>query len=452
VGSLTDSFNLGDVLSDMEARTPDGKVGDMPTGLLDSLRVGLVGEMADWMDACAIREQRTASTIAALCVCGALYGRAYETESQLRTNLYAIVVIQSGGGKESARQCAKNLLGRAGVNEIIGAEEIGSGAGLLEQFESSPVQLMLIDEIGKLIDKIGNTRAGSWERDIGTALMRLHSSCNTTYTGKALRGGKVHEIDQPHGVLYGTTTPQVYDGLSGGDTLSGFLNRILVFPGHRSIPPIQKRKCSPHRPPDSLVADVRYAWAQNGRTLAGDPDGGNLSGVTATPKPFTVPYGPGAEDVILQMDQELIRRADRGEPSEMWARLMEQGMRIALIRALSRDQRNPIILAEDAQCGADIATWSVSRLSEDVSDRVADGTYERAQKMVARVVKDEGLVPSGVSKSRITKRTPTLGRQMRDEAIAHLLETGEIEEVLGPSMAGSGRRGIYYRPSVVISH
>lgn len=60
---------------------------------------GLVGEVMKYILSCSIKPQPELCLAAAFAACGALFGRKIKSESNLRTNVYFLSLIETGGGK-----------------------------------------------------------------------------------------------------------------------------------------------------------------------------------------------------------------------------------------------------------------------------------------------------------------------------------------------------------------
>ncbi|MEH6656051.1 PriCT-2 domain-containing protein, partial [Loktanella salsilacus] len=80
--------------------------GDTPASPAFTLVMpdGLVGDLTEYMLSTARRPQPLLSLGASLCAIGALMGRQYRTESNLRSNLYVVGIADSGSGKNHARE------------------------------------------------------------------------------------------------------------------------------------------------------------------------------------------------------------------------------------------------------------------------------------------------------------------------------------------------------------
>jgi hypothetical protein len=119
---------------------------------------GLVGDLARYMISTARRPQPLLSLGASLCAVGALMGRKYRTESNLRSNLYIVGVADSGSGKNHSREVINELFLAAGLADHLGGNKIASGAGLLTAVHRQPASLFQIDEFGMLLSAAADRR------------------------------------------------------------------------------------------------------------------------------------------------------------------------------------------------------------------------------------------------------------------------------------------------------
>ena len=418
----------------VEVWEPPAGTGPFPLHLVDDAG-GVLGEMIKWMDATSIRPQPVLSLAASLAALGTVFGRAYCSTSDLRTNVYAIGVATSGAGKEHARRSIKLLFARSACGDMLGGEDFASGAGLVKAMEIRSVQLFLIDEIGHLLAKIANQHASSWERDLVSVMLRLYSAANSTMRGRELAGVQRTDLEQPHACIYGTSTPMIFDALSSAEVAGGLLSRFLVFSVEGKRPPKQAPPPN-YDPPPALVACIEQIrvdieTAQSTRSLGG----GNLVGVAtvqgAAPILIKVPEDPACAVVWARLEA-IADDGVRGPAGEIWARLEEQAIRLALLRCLSRDawlrvgtvNQSRRITREDAEWAAEVVLWSCRSLARVVEERVADTQHEAAIKSVLNVIRRPGK--RGISRSDLTRACFRLGKRARDEAVTTLLESHMI--------------------------
>jgi hypothetical protein len=274
--------------------TATRQVEPVPAALLEV--DGLLRDLADACTRTAIRPQPFLALGAAICAIGALAGRRYRTATNLRTNIYAAAIADSGGGKDHAAECVRQALSDAGLDRYLGGEGLASGAGLLASLQQHPARLFLVDELGLFLSGVTGRRVPPHKAEIWAELLRLYSRAKGTYRGTEYADPSKRarvDLQQPHACFYGTTTPATFwSALEGGAMADGSLARFLVFITDENYPPR-------NRTPDlwttapSLAERLRAVAAG----AAGHDHGGNLAEAmqAAVPiVPFTVPMAAEA--------------------------------------------------------------------------------------------------------------------------------------------------------------
>jgi hypothetical protein len=286
---------------------------------------GMVGEITEWILQTSQLPQRILAVAGALALVAVVLGRVVASPSGARPNLNLVGVAETGYGKDHARSCIKRALFAAGLDALLGGEEIASAQGLMSRMAAAPVSIYLLDEFGVTLSAMKNRNAGNHERLIGAAFMKLHSSANTFMTGTDRADTKLNprkDVRFPHCVLYGTTTPRTfYDALDGADVASGFLNRLMVVEAP-STPPIWQ-EAALWGVPEKLVA-----WLQSARQIR-KPGQLELTGEY----PLVLPYGgmgkemfDGWRDWVQNHQVELRKDPHRAPLADLWARAYEHAL------------------------------------------------------------------------------------------------------------------------------
>ncbi|SET90179.1 PriCT-2 domain-containing protein, partial [Oceanicella actignis] len=182
---------------------------------------GLVGDLARYMIETARRPQPLLAVGASLCALGALMGRRYRTESDLRTNLYIVGIADSGSGKNHAREVVNRLFFEAGLAHHLGGNKIASGAGLLTALHRQPAILFQLDEFGMFLSAAADRkRSPRHVTEILDNMTELYSAASGVFLGAeyANRDGsnERRDIVQPCLCVYGTTTPLHFWGALQG--------------------------------------------------------------------------------------------------------------------------------------------------------------------------------------------------------------------------------------------
>ncbi|WP_374589134.1 DUF3987 domain-containing protein [Novosphingobium sp.] len=365
---------------------------------------------------------------AGLAMFGAAAGRRYAGPTNLRTNLYAIGVADSGGGKDHPLRASTRLMIAAGLADHIGSSKIASGAGLLTAITANPSIYFPLDEVGFLIASAADRkRAPRHLTEIIDNLTEFYSLADSTFLGIAYANAKERPrevIEQPCLCLFGVTTPGVFWGaLSTDNVIDGSLARMLIFESENHYPDPQHQLAS-NEPPADLVELVKSV-AQGADGSSPFPLG---NAAAAIPKPYTVPYAtPQAEARARAMREEqidMLRRYQGTHLTGIIARLAENAAKLALIKAITDNPGTPAITTADLDWGMGVARHSVQTLMQAVRERVADNEYEATVKKVHKVIADAGS--AGIDGKALSRKTQTVDRRKRIEIIAHLEEAGMI--------------------------
>ncbi|TVQ34164.1 MAG: DUF3987 domain-containing protein [Phycisphaeraceae bacterium] len=378
---------------------------------------GFIGEVIDFNLATATRPQPVLALAAAICLQAVLAARKVRDERGNRTNLYCVGVAPSGAGKDHARKVNKNILFASGLVEHEGNEDLASDAGLVAAVEAEPAILFQIDEFGRFLRTIGDPRKAPHLYNVLTALMKLYSSADTVFRGKAYADRNRNKvIDQPCVCVYGTTVPEhFFESLTADSLADGFVARLLVFETPASAPP---RIRTPQRSvPEAILESARW-W--------GDfQPGGNMR--IEHPEPVVVPTTPegGAvfDHLAAMVDDRLADEGNAGRA--LWARAEEKACRLALIHACSSNRQNPVIDEAAAGWACDLSEHLTRRMLHVCGEWVADGQFDARQKRVLRIVR---RADGKISRSDLCRRTQWLTQRERQEVIDNLIETGQLRE------------------------
>ncbi len=417
-------------LSGLHVRTGGARSGDAPVARASDpgpfpehlLRVpGFIGAVIDHNLATATRPQPVLALAGAVCLQAVLAARKVRDERGNRTNLYCVGIAPSGAGKDHARKVNKNILFQAGLNDLEGTEDLASDAGLVAAVEQQPAILFLLDEFGRFLRTIGDPKKAPHLFNVLGALMKLYSSADTVFRGKAYAEHKRNKVvDQPCVSVYGTTVPEhFFESLTPDSLSDGFIARLLVFEANATPP--RQRTCQ-RLPPDELLEAA--GWWGNLKP------GGNLCG--EHPEPQIVPYTPEAgetfDEFAANVDAELARPDSDGR--SLWARAEEKACRLALVYACSADRDNLQVTADAARWARDVVDYLTRRMLYVAHEWVADGQFDARQKRVLRIVRQTG---GRIGRGELCRRTQWLTQRERQEVVENLIETGQLVVVTTPT-------------------
>ncbi len=391
---------------------------------------GLVGDLARYMVSTARRAQPILSLGASLCAVGALMGRRYRTESNLRSNLYIVGVADSGSGKNHSREVINDLFLAAGLVDHLGGNKIASGAGLLTAVHRQPAILFQIDEFGMFLSAAADRRRSPHHiTAILDNMTELYTAAGSIFLGAEYANRDGHnerrDINQPCLCVYGTTTPvRFWSALEGANVIDGSLARFIILPTEDDYP--EENPGSGLRvPPASLVDGLRLIASGGGRQT------GNLAGRTAGPEtavnPMVVTMQDTAREAFGTLGREITKelREARGTAfTAILARIGENAQKLALIRAVGIDPVAPTISGEDAEWAIGLVRHYALRTMTAVERHVADNEIERNHKRVLEIIRSAG--DDGLGKSDLVRRTQFIDKRQRDEILVTLIEAGLV--------------------------
>lgn len=401
---------------------------------------GALGMFVDHCNRTAISPQPFLALAAGICMIGAIAGRRYRTTTDLRTNIYAIGVADSGAGKDHARKQIVRCLFAADLAQYLGGTDIASGAGLRTALLRHPAMLFQIDEFGDWLRDVLGDKASTHRKQIASMLKELYSSANGPWQGveyadqSKTTGKPRQDVHQPNACLYGTSTPgQFWSAVAGGSMHDGLMARMLLFVTPCSYPDEQEPILA--EPSADLIAALQAIAA------GADETSGNLSALmlaSTVPQPYTATETAEATEArkALRKEQLAQQRAAEGTyVTSIAGRLAENAMKLALIRAVSRNPGAPVIQAEDVAWGRGVAQHCVDTLLREASRHVADNEYEGKINRALEYVRKHGPV----SAHGMFRKGWRLPERERDEILRSLVSSGMVMAISAPAGLSGGR-------------
>lgn len=395
---------------------------------------GLLGEIASYIDEASVTATEAGGLAVALPLLGAVMGRAYQTPSGLRTNVYTVALGGSGTGKTSLVNPSKELLQLAMRPELIGQDRIASGSGLIQMLTASPSRVVFLDEFGHMLQQIGSPGAGVHARQIITEFTQLYSAAGTLYTGTAYASREPDKIDCPHLCLFGMATPEQFWRAFGSSSLEdGSIARYLVMP------------IGATGPKDPSLQFQREAV--EGLKCVSDAMRGAVTGNLGFPGVRTVPLMEDADAARQSLLETMRACADYAEANSIRGgaailrRVVENALKIALISAVGRSPSSPQITAADFNIGHALARWSATLMIWNIASHIADNQTERDVNDVEEKIRKAGS--DGVMKGMLKNRCRTIKVRDFSEIVDRLIEAGVVVQMPTESRTKPGWRLVH---------
>jgi hypothetical protein len=363
---------------------------------------------------------------------GAVLGHKVRDVSGLRTNLYAVGITPSGGGKEPTRETVRKIFEHAGFEGMCGAEDFASDSGVITAVvEHNPI-LFQLDEFGRLMHSVNMSGSRSpYLYNIASVLLKFYSKAGSVFRSKAYADAKRNvEIKQPHVCVYGTTVRMSFWKAMDADSIEGgFLPRLIIF----ESPDDSVAGGAVESDPPREVVDFFSFWAQRKVT------GGNLE--REHPRPMIVPYAPDAS--VLMDGLRTLQKVEQkkyGILGTLWSRARENAGKLALIHACWKNALAPEVDVDSAQWAVDLVTHAVRHCLHEAHLCMSEGVFhERCQTIMRALESAEGRE---LSRSALTRATRNMTPRERDEAAWTLQEQGRL--TIGEKTT-AGRTGTWYR-------
>lgn len=409
---VTDDIDLSGILSQaIEKQVSDVPFspGDFPRETIPTS--GIIGQVVAWNLATAMYPQPELAFSGALALMSVLTGRKVETEYKTRTNLYILGIGESGTGKEHARKVNKEILYAAECESMVGPERMPSSAGVVSALTERLALLYQIDEIGHLLATMKNPGKSPHLYNIATVLMQLYSSSDSVWIGDCYADTKkTPTINQPHAVLYGTSTPsRFWSNLTPDSVQDGLLGRMLAFecPGY-----VERQQPLRVDIPGQLVDQVRE-W---GKYV---PGGIDISRPVASVASHTSEAYQRFEEHLDGIHDR--RKDDQPAARAVWSRTGEKTAKLALIFACSRQSPgNVLVELDDVERAIKVSNWLTRRMLRQAYDYVSENQVEDQKKRVLRILSDE------MDRTTLAKKTQWLRSKERNDILAELIDSGMV--------------------------
>lgn len=460
------------------ADTPAEGWPDVSDGLpaiesIDTLRPpGFVGKLVEFINARSLYPRERLAVAGALTVMSAIAGmRHKDTLDHITPNLFSFGVAASATGKESVLQSTAALLAAGGVAPAIHGG-IKSEQEILRNLIHHQAAIYLLDEMGEVLAKLTKAResgATGYLQGVIGQMMSIYSKADsflpvTGDTKRALtnelfaaRKAIVEEhgekpkcpiassaldrvkrnldsvdlgIKEPYLLLFGLTTPGVFDTLMTFDmAANGFMGRSIIFREMDDNPYPKKRDQynPPKEVPESIAGTLRRLYAPGfselPRTVAKH---GETVKVETTDE---------ARDMLEKVMHAFLEQAGtHSEGTDMTPiprRGYELVAKVSLLLAIPEGLRT-----------VEHVRWAYALVKKDIDSKLqlthANSAPDESQALLSRIMSvidaDEGET-QGKIRNRCRKWKPATV----DGALAHLVNAGHLQERETPASRSGGR-------------
>jgi hypothetical protein len=241
-------------------------------------------------------------------------------------------------------------------------------------------------------------------------------------------------IHWPHLIIFGVATKEeLYSRLTGSEITNGLLNRFIIVNSDEKPAKMQPEMFASDVPADVIEA-CKNIYHRDG--LSSAPFHGD--GQTAvTAPPFMVEF---ADEEAKQAWIAIEDRADklRDDVSPLYARAAENTIKVATIRAIGIDWKEPVVTAADLAWAEQFVFACVEDMVRSSEDNISDSQWEsEVNKVLGFIKKNKNCTRGNLI------RAVKIPSKRLDEVLFALKESERIVEIHGEE-GKVGRRAISY--------
>jgi hypothetical protein len=399
---------------------------------------GVLGQIAQWAYDTGRRPVPEFSILASVAFMSVLFGRRAVGPTGAGLNMYLVGIAGPGFGKEHPLKAVQTLAVDLQMPFLIGPGEVTSGSAIEKVVRKRPVFLMPWDEIGVVLQSVTGRGASSWAQTIRKVLLEIFSKSTSMWAGKEHadpdKDNSANPVFLPTVSLMGMSTPTTfYKGITEESLVDGFVARLVVMepssrPERHAAPPVlvtpvslltAVKKCRDDFPTPSNLADA------------------NWRNPNSRPVIYTVPWETAeAEKRWTEIeDWQIEEIEDNGAQEGIVGRTAEQTIKLATLRAISRNSSAPSVSVGDVEWGYAIVQASIASINRGVEEYMAGSQFEELCKAIVSALKKtkDGTLPQSmlVRKRGVSKADD----RMVDQAIKRLVLAGDIDL---PKIDGKG--------------
>lgn len=389
---------------------------------------GLLSDIAKWITSTAIVPVPELSLASAIALLAGIFGKVALTPTRAGINVYLTTLLGTAGGKGWPAKAIRALSDQPGTAGAVTNGDPTSFAAMERILRKNSSTVVVFDEFGITLQDVNATHKNSVAAGIRKFLLAIYDQANSVFDGRIYANAETKKDEAPLvgpalTVLGMTTIDTLYAGLSQASIADGFLNRFMFITSTPHDGPIVPPKLdSQTKPPKHL----KEALASAKSVFPG--------GMNKTVVPMD-----GGEDGEAYRRWGQIFVWQQLSQSELAGRAAENSIRLATIRAISRNPANPSVRVDDVEWGWAIVYSSLCLVEDGVSKYMAASPAEALRKAILAVIE---TAPNGIPYSKLLTRKGVSGANSRDlfDALIWLISSEQIEDLSTNKHPGSGSK------------
>ena len=355
--------------------------GPFPKELADV--PGFVNELTGYTLATSPCPNRVLAFAGALACLAHLAGRSCTDLHGTRTNLYLVVLGESGIGKDAPRKTNVRLLERVGF-EASAEESFASGEAMEDKLYAMPCKLLQSDEVAAFFGRMRGRGAAA--RSLSERMRRLFTSSSSpafVVRGKA-NDASVRTIAFPHLTVFGTGIPDEFlDTLTPGEIRDGLFGRCLILQAEDEYDVQSPTVGIPM--PERVVRTAELLAKREMDAIAS----GVFARRTVGETPEAAEFLSGVRKESLDLRRRL-SAADLPLARATVVRMDEKIAKLAMLYALSEDAESPVITKPAVEWALAFTTYVTKWMLFEGQFHTAEGSFGKLTEHAKAVISKHG--------------------------------------------------------------
>jgi hypothetical protein len=434
-------YGMPEVANDNEPA--DARDLPLPPKMLDDpmapeVAGGLLGDVARWITSTAIVPVPELSMVSAVALIGGMFGDRALGPTLSGLNMFATTLLETAGGKGHPPKAIRAIAGKAGKPGAVTNGDPTSYAAIERILRKNSSTVVVFDEFGVTLQDVNGRHASAPAASIRKFLLAIYDQANSVFDGRIYASSEAKKDDSPIKgpalTVLGMTTPEtLYAGLSERSISDGFINRFVFVTGN---PPADIKPPKLHRhnaPPESLVETLQTA-------VKGFPRPSNMLGVGK----IVIEFEGGEDGDAYQRWGEVFswQHHDAWNETErnINGRAAENTVRLATIRAISRNPVAPAITVQDVEWGWAIVHASIELVTTGAAKHMHASPAEALRKAILAALQDAKDYTLPLSKLMVRKGISGADMRELQQAVLWLTQSGQVMDMSGRPMVGRGSK------------
>lgn len=390
---------------------------------------GLMGDIAQWITSTAIIKVPELSLMSAAALVAALFGGKALGPTSSGVNLFITTIVNTAGGKGRPPKAIRALADRAGCVGAVSNGDPTSFAAFERILRKKPSVAVVLDEFGITLQGVNSKKSDAVAASIRKFLLAIYDQADGVFDGRVYASSETKKDDSPIVgpalTVIGMTTPStLFKGISEDSVSDGFLNRFVFVEAGDPTEEIRPPELgADHKAPRSLVDALQAAVTAFPKAAGPIPIQGAKYSV-----PFEGGKGGEAhrawEAVFLWQHHKCWDQIER----DIVGRAAENTIRLATVRAISRDPESPVITEQDVQWGWAIVHRSIQIIDNGVKNMTASDP-EALRKAIMEAIRSSRN--GEIYRSKLMGRSGVKQASMQEytAAMAWLYASGKVEDI-----------------------